>query len=245
MYNQLKYQATINGSDMREDIYEAVKSLLEKDNSGHGLDHIERVRNLSLLFAEKEGADKEVVDLAALLHEVDDYKIFGEDSAKNLTNASRILNSHNVTATKKAEVLEIIQTMGYNKSLEGIRPNTLEGAIVSDADMCDAIGAQGILRTYAYNSSKGNVFFDKTLKPENSTMSASDYRASKKSHCVQHFFDKLLKIPSILITESGKEEANKRQKIMIDFLYELFSEENAEDWTIHLDGFLDKRPQEI
>ena len=237
--------AAAKESIVREDVYEAVKSLLEKDNSGHGLDHIERVRHLSLLFAEKEGADKEVVDLAALLHEVDDYKIFGEDNAKNLTNATRILDSYDVNPAKKARVLEIIRTMGYNKSLDGIRPDTLEGAIVSDADMCDAIGAQGILRTYAYNTSKGNLFFDKTLQPESGTMSASEYRTSKKSHCVQHFFDKLLKIPHIMITESGKEEADRRQRIMIDFLCELFSEENAENWKTHLDTFLSEQPQKL
>ncbi len=76
-------------------------------------------------------------------------------------------------------------------------------------------------------------------------MSASEYRASKESHCVQHFFDKLLKIPYIMITDSGKEEADKRQKIMIDFLYELFSEENAEDWKIYLDKFLNEQPQKF
>ncbi len=134
-------QAATKGSEVREDVHEAVRSLLEKDNSGHGLDHIERVRNLSLLFAKKERADEEIIDLAALLHEVDDYKLFGEDSAMNLTNATRILDSYNLNSAKKDKVLEIIRTMGYNKSLYGIRPDTLEGAIVSDADMCDAIGA--------------------------------------------------------------------------------------------------------
>lgn len=61
----------------------------------------------------------------------------------------------------KDQILEIISTMGYNKYLEGTRPLTLEGQIVSDADMCDAIGAMGILRTHAYNLSKGGVFLIK------------------------------------------------------------------------------------
>lgn len=60
------------------------------------MDHVERVLNLSLQFAEKEKADKEIVALIALLHDVDDYKLFGEECQKNLTNAKKIMNSVNV-----------------------------------------------------------------------------------------------------------------------------------------------------
>ena len=117
-----------------------------------------------------------------------------------------------------------------------IRPDTLEGKIVSDADMCDAIGSMGILRTHTYTLSKGNEFFDKTLSPEE-LVDVEAYKLDKKSHSVQHFFDKLLKIPSILMTEAGQNEGTKRQLIMIDFLRELFREENATEWLRYLDDF--------
>ena len=109
--------------------------------------------------------------------------------------------------------------------------------IVSDADMCDAIGAIGILRTHAYALSKGNEFFDKSLAPQDESVSAADYRAAKKSHSAQHFFDKLLKIPGILMTESGKKEGKRRKAIMSDLLEQLFAEEDAEDWQNYLRTF--------
>lgn len=51
----------------------------------------------------------------------------------------------------KERVLDEIKTIGYNKRLNGITPITLEGRIVSDADMCDGIGATGIIRCYQYS----------------------------------------------------------------------------------------------
>ena len=220
-----------------EKIKTSVRALREFHN-GHEFDHVDRVRKLALSFAEKEHANTYVVELAALLHDVDDYKLFGEENAKYLINANKILDEANTDQKIKDQVLDIISTMGYNKYLGGIRPETLEGQIVSDADMCDAIGAEGILRTYTYNVSKGNIFFDKNLLPEIKEKSAIKYRDNNTEHAVQHFFDKLLKIPSILMTDSGKDEGNKRRLIMIDFLRELFREEDAAEWTEHLDQFL-------
>lgn len=222
---------------MLEEIWSEVKELLGNDTSGHSMDHIQRVYHLALQFVEQESADKNIVALATLLHEVDDYKLFGEESAKNLTNTRRILDSYDTDDDTKSKVIEIIRTMGYNKSLEGTRPNTLEGMIVSDADMCDAIGAVGILRTHAYNASKGSEFFVKALAPKSAVASAHEYRFVTTSHSVQHFFDKLLKIPSMLMTESGRKEGEKRKKIMIDFLAELFREEDAAVWLDYLKEF--------
>lgn len=191
---------------------------------------------MALRFAKREQADTTIVELAALLHDVDDYKLFGEESAKDLTNANRLLDKYGIDGDSKQRILDIIRTMGYNKHLDGIRPTSLEGKVVSDADMCDAIGAEGILRTHAYALSIGNSFFDPNMSPESRVKDASAYRVVRKGHSVQHFFDKLLIIPSIMMTESGKEEAAKRNQIMVDFLKELFRENDAIEWQDALDN---------
>lgn len=72
---------------MIEEIKKQVNTLLENDNSGHGMKHVERVLNLSLQFAEAERADKNIVGLIALLHDVDDHKLFGKSQAKELTRS--------------------------------------------------------------------------------------------------------------------------------------------------------------
>ncbi len=150
---------------MIEEIRKQVCKLLDKDNSGHGMEHVNRVLNLSLKFAEIENANKDIVALIALLHDVDDYKLFGMESADNLTNAKNILKQCSVADNIKEQVLNAIKAIGYSKRLKGISPTTLEGMIVSDADMCDGIGATGILRSYQYNLAHDNLFFDKNIYP--------------------------------------------------------------------------------
>ena len=224
---------------MIEEVRKQVSKLLDKDNSGHGMEHVNRVLHLSLKFAEIENADKDVVALVALLHDVDDYKLFGTESADNLTNAGNILEQCSVADNMKEQVLNAIKTIGYSKRLKGIRPITLEGMIVSDADMCDSIGATGILRSYQYNLAHGNVFFDKDIYPI-LNMSATDYMAKRVGTVVTHMFEKLLKLKDLMLTDSGKKEAIERHNIMIAFLHRFFEEENVPEWIDYLDHYLEE-----
>lgn len=222
-----------------EEVRKQVSRLLDKDNSGHGMEHIERVLKMTLNFAEAENADKETTALIALLHDADDYKLFGAENAENLTNAKNILEQCSIEDNIKEQVLSAVKTIGYSKRLKGVSPITLEGMIVSDADMCDSMGATGILRSYRYNSAHGNLFFDKNIYPV-LNMSAADYMAKKSGTVVTHMFEKLLKLKDLMLTESGKKEAMERHNIMIEFLRHFFEEENAPEWTDYLDHYLNK-----
>ncbi len=188
---------------MIEEVRKQVCKLLDKDNSGHGMEHVNRVLNLSLKFAKTEKANKDVVALIALLHDVDDYKLFGIESAENLINAKKILDQCSITDNIKEQVLNAIKTIGYSKRLKGISPLTLEAMVVSDADMCEGIGATGILRSYQYNLSHNNLFFEKNIYPT-LNMSANDYMAKKNGTVVTHMFEKLLKLKDLMLTNSGK-----------------------------------------
>ena len=132
---------------MIEKVKEEVDKLLEKEDSGHDSGHVARVLELALKFAreEKTEVNEEIVSLIALLHDVDDYKIFGQANASDLTNAKLIMTKANVPSDIKEQVLASLKCIGYSKSLQGIRPTTLEGKIVSDADMCDALGVNIVL----------------------------------------------------------------------------------------------------
>ena len=224
---------------MIEEVRKRVCKLLDKDNSGHGMEHVERVLKMSLKFAKTENANEEIVALIALLHDVDDYKLFGVKDADNLTNAGIILEQCSVEGNIKEQVLNAIKTIGYSKRLKGISPITLEGMIVSDADMCDSIGATGILRSYQYNLAHGNLFFDKNIYPS-LNMSAADYMAKKGGTVVTHMFEKLLKLKDLMLTDSGKNEAIERHNLMVEFLYRFFEEENVPEWIDYLDNYLNR-----
>ena len=222
---------------MIEKVKKQVSELLNKDNSGHGMDHINRVLELSLKFAEKENANKDIVSLIALLHDVDDYKLFDMNNAENLTNTKKIMEDCNVDKNTQEQVCLALSNIGYSKRLKGFCPTTLEGKIVSDADMCDALGANGILRVYTYSLKNGKPFFNKDIFPIED-ISAEKYTRRCADSSVCHIFEKILKLKSLMLTESGKEEAKSRHQIIVDFLYHLFDEENVPEWTRYLNEYL-------
>ena len=176
-----------NVSNHIEKVKNEVAKLLEGDNSGHGLEHINRVLDLSLKFAEKENANKYIVSLIALLHDADDYKLFGMENAEKLTNAKIIMDDCNVDKAIQEQVCDAINNIGYSKRLKGHSPTTLEGKIVSDVDMCDALGANGILRVYTYSMKNGKPFFDRNIFPIED-MNAEKYMNIKAKNILFAFF---------------------------------------------------------
>lgn len=222
---------------MVDNVKQEVIKLLDKDNSGHGMDHINRVLDLSLKFAEKENANAQVVALIALLHDVDDYKLFGMENAEVLINAKKIMDNCNVDNDIQKQVCDALNNIGYSKRLKGHCPTTLEGKIVSDADMCDALGANGILRVYTYCMKNGKPFFDRNIFPIED-MNAEKHTRKCADSSVCHIFEKILKLKDLMLTDSGKEESKNRHQIVVDFLYHLFNEENALEWTEYLNNYL-------
>lgn len=222
---------------MIEEVKKQVYNLLDKDNSGHGMDHINRVLNLSLKFAEIENANKDIVSLIALLHDVDDYKLFGTINAENLTNTKRIMSNCNIDKEIQNQVCLELNNIGYSKRLKGCCPITIEGKIVSDADMCDALGVNGILRVYTYSMKNSKPFFDKNIFPTES-MTAQQYMSKTADSSVCHIFEKILKLQNLMLTNSGKEESKKRHQIIVDILYHLFDEEDTPEWTKYLNEYL-------
>lgn len=219
-----------------------VRQLLNGDKSGHGADHVERVYALAMKLSANENVNQEVIALAALLHDVDDYKLFGEENAKNLTNAKKIMQQNGVNEEISGLVCDIISHMGYSKCLQGIRPQTQEGKIVSDADMLEAIGAMGTVRCLAYALDKchsgTDQIFDRNIWPE-VNLSAEEYKkANRKSdNFINHFFEKMLKLKDLMMTKAGQKEAQIRHQFMLDFLYEFFRENDCPEWIEYLKNY--------
>ena len=165
--------------------------------------------------------------LAALLHDTDDYKLVGRENAHKLMNATEIMRQARVDDVAQTSVRGVIQRIGYSKALRGVRPDTLPGKIVSDADMCDAMGASGIIRalTYAASSKGSGIVFDPRVWPID-TITAEQYNGGGTTHAtdsfINHFFEKLLRLEGMMMTGAGKIEAASRDELMVRFLRQYF-----------------------
>lgn len=228
----------MSDKDMIEKVKEQVFDLLQQDDTGHGPDHIRRVLDLSLKFAEKEGSKRhDLIALLALLHDVDDYKLFGIDNVEEFPNAKQIMADCQVPTSLQKWVLLELTNIGYSKRLKGRLPITLEGSIVSDADMCDALGANGIIRVLTYTVKTKTPFFQRDIFPKEN-LTSEQYTSKCADTGVCHLFEKTLKLKNLMMTESGKAHAIPQHQIIEDFLRNLFREENAPEWTEYLDNYI-------
>jgi uncharacterized protein len=199
-----------------------VKSILEKDASGHDWWHIHRVHKLAKHLAEKEGANVLVVELAALLHDISDWKMNGGDDELGPKLAFEWLTENKVAKEIAEHVASIIRTMSFKGAQVKDAMATLEGKIVQDADRLDAIGAIGIARTFAYGGHKGRLMYHPEQKPE---MHASfeDYKKNQ-SHTINHFYEKLLLLKDRMNTHTAKKIAEKRHELMEKYLADFLNE---------------------
>ena len=180
---------------MIEAAMDYIRELFRENADGHGFDHSLRVYRLAVRIAETESAaDRQIVALAALLHDADDYKLF---QTENNANARRFMAQQGVDAAVADRVCEAVNSVSFSKN-KGKRPETIEGKIVQDADRLDAIGAVGIARTFAFGGKHGRP-------PEDS---------------IRHFDEKLLLLKDLMNTEEARKMAEPRHAFMTEFLRE-------------------------
>lgn len=199
-----------------------IKKLFSNDFSGHDYYHTERVYKNAMAIASHILCDKEIVALAALLHDVDDPKIF---STQNNYNAKRIMKEINVTAKTQAEVVSIINSVSFKGTGDSV-PGSMEGKIVQDADRLDALGAIGIARAFAYGGSHQRLLYD-PCEELGVYKSEAEYH-SKNGSTIAHFYEKLLRLKDLMNTSIAKEIAESRTTIMKQFLENFMSEWNCQ-----------------
>ncbi len=204
---------------------EFIKNVFSGDSSGHDFYHTVRVYKLATQIAEHEKADVKTVQLAALLHDVDDIKL-SPDTYSEKKNAVSFMTAGNVDRKTIEAVCKIIDSVSFVGTDSQI-PETVEGKCVQDADRLDAMGAIGIARTFAYGGSKGRAIYDPEIKPKTG-MNKEEYRKNENSTSINHFYEKLLLLESMMNTSEGRRLAKRRMAVMQEFLDEFIAEWNGE-----------------
>jgi uncharacterized protein len=198
------------------------------EGSGHDWPHIRRVWHVArALAAQEPGTDQEVVELAALLHDIADWKFHNGDYEAGPRAARVWLQSQQVPEATIARVEQVIREVSF-KGLGVETPVTSpDAAVVQDADRLDAIGAIGVGRAFAYGGHKGRPMHDPATPP----VSHADFEQYKQSTAptLNHFYEKLLHLKDRLHTPGARQLAEERHHFMQTFVAQFLREWDSED----------------
>ena len=203
-----------------------VKQQLEGAEAGHDWFHIERVYRNALRIAEHENCHREVVQLAALLHDIADSKFHGGDESIGPKTARTFLESQHSDEATIDHVVKIIENISFKGGKTDRTFSSLELDIVQDADRLDAIGAIGIARTFNYGGFKNRPLYDPAIAP-NLHMTKEEYKTSQ-APTLNHFYEKLLLLKDRMNTATGKKMAEDRHRFMEVFLAQFYAEWDGE-----------------
>lgn len=210
-------------SKIIDDALDFVKEVFSTDFSGHDYFHTLRVYKMAVRIAQEEGANQEIVALAALLHDVDDIKL-SPKTHEHKDRAVAFLRQHAVDEATIQAICTAIDEVSFSGT-DSVVPSTLEGMCVQDADRLDALGAVGIARTFAYGGSHGRGMYDPD-EPPTLNMSSEEYH-SHKSTSLNHFYEKLFLLTDMMNTRSGKELGKAREKYMREYVDQFLDEWNG------------------
>jgi len=216
----------MNQQDILQKTAEYIQQEFSHDSSGHDWWHIYRVWKNAITICEHENADSFIVQLAALLHDLDDWK-FNDSADETPLRAQGWLDSLNLDRSVTDAVCNIIIHISYKGAGVQNKMDSLEGFIVQDADRLDAIGAIGIARAFAYGGYKNRPLYDPDSPPQLHA-SFEEYKNSK-SATINHFYEKLLLLKDVLNTPTAKRIAEQRHEYMEQFLSQFMNEWEGKD----------------
>ena len=225
------------------EIYRAlmlVKELCEKHNieEGHSFSHATAVlshvqnafRSTPHTLTDEEKIE---VELAALLHDVDDHKLFPKN--KNFENAREILEKINVLPKRAEKIINMISLVSVSANgNDNFLPTRLQYYLYPRyADRLEALGKIGIERCLLYTKHVGRPLFTQTTPRATTEEELWDIatperfllylRTNYTETYIDHFYDKLLHIGKPEVFEkSGNtyfiEEAKKRHEYIVQYI---------------------------
>jgi uncharacterized protein len=202
-----------------ENLKKLVSPFYSPDDPAHDWPHIQRVVANALMLAEGESVDLPCLLAAVYCHDLVNLPKNHPDRSRAsqlaAEKAQPLLLKSGFSLEESQKIQQAIIEHSFSK---GVKPTSLEAAIVQDADRLDTLGAIGILRCASVNTQMKTSFYD----PADPL--AQNRELDDKKFMLDHYFVKLFKIPDLMNTKKAKEEADKRMAFMKDFLKTLLIE---------------------
>ncbi len=170
-----------------------------------------------------EDVDLFVVEMAALLHDMDDWKLSDDNTESQ--RSKKWLEDCALDKDLTEKICRVIEGVSFKGAQVSTSTDDLECRVVQDADRLDAIGAIGIARTFAYGGSRSRVIYDPNIPPV-MHIDFEDYKKNN-THTINHFYEKLLLLKDQMQTKSGKSLAEQRHQFMVNYLEQFFMEWNG------------------
>jgi len=210
---------TATGSPL-EQIKTLARRLFENARGSHDWDHTLRVCRLCKHIGAAEGADMQVLMIAAYLHDIGRCRQDASEGAvchadKGARMAWPLINRLALSETQKANIIHCIQAHRFRGSR---RPETTEARVLFDADKLDSIGAIGVARAYLFAGEIGAKLHNPDMAPED----ARSY--SKNDTGFREFKVKLCKIKDRILTTEGRRLAEERHEFMEQFFNRFLEE---------------------
>ena len=205
-----------------EDAKARVYEFHDSDSTGHDYWHVMRVYNNARMLQAEEGGDRFIIEVAALFHDMIDYKLTDDEYAQ-IEVIKTFLEARGVGADVAECIIHAMQAVSYKGGNNTVEVATVEDAIVQDADRLDALGAVGIARTFIYGGNKRHALYD----PDRTAREELTFELYSKEDTtrINHFYEKLLRLKDLMHTDAAKNVAEARHQFM-----EVYLEQFYEEW---------------
>lgn len=207
---------------MIESLKSIVRNAFIDKGSDHDWYHIERVYHMAMHLQEHEGGDKDVIACAALLHDISDHKLNGGILNDNGRVSRDILTELGYEESLIEKVTAIVDAVSFKGAKSEDKVESLEMAIVRDADRLDAMGAIGIARAFHFGGNRNRPFFVPGVNP--TAHHSFEAYHKDQSHTMNHFHEKLLLLQDRLHTETARSIGKERHLLMEHFVASFYKD---------------------
>lgn len=208
-----------------------VEKQLQDEKTGHDFYHGQRVAHIATKLYLQDNPEAQtgsrmaaIIQAGGYLHDTIDEKICANPDLV-LTQIKKLLPQAGFFALEVKDILFTIQHMSFAQNIGHHYHLPLSGQYVQDADRIESLGAIGIARAFTYGGKHENKIYDPKIKPVR-LVSHDQYRQHEET-TINHFYEKLFHLASLMNTEAGKAEAARRTAYMKDFVAHFLQEWDA------------------
>jgi len=214
-------QDNLNGWEIR--FTEYLHANLAQDDGSHDLSHFQRVWKTAQYINREERmpADPLILLTAAYFHDLvslpKNHPDRKDSSRLSADETVRLLKT-NFTGFPVDKIEGVRHAIHAHSFSAGIEPQTAEAKILQDADRLEAVGAIGLARVFYTAGQLNQRLFDPG-DPMATCREPDDQR-----YALDHFSVKLLKLPGLMNTATGRRLAEENAGYLVNFLKKIHAE---------------------